>query len=65
MRFADRMIRQIMFGEEAIRMGKDALDVRQSMRGMYRIGNEFGGSIRPGMESCALPLGGEAEDKSK
>jgi hypothetical protein len=65
MRFADRMIRQIMFGEETIRLGKDALDVCQAMRGVHRIGNEFGGSIRPGMESRALPLGEEAEDKSK
>ncbi|MEE8569212.1 MAG: hypothetical protein V3S81_11425, partial [Anaerolineales bacterium] len=60
LRFGDRMIRQIMYGEETIPLKGDALEQHLSRRG-DRKSTEHDGMERPSMASYEMPLDGEDE----
>lgn len=62
MEFGDRMIRQIMYGENTIPMKADAMDVHLSRRGKNRIeSNVEADDIRPSMAAYDMPVDGEDE----
>ena len=65
LKFGDRMIRQIMFGEESIPMKKDALDVHLARRGKNRIENKHEDAERRSMEAYEMPLDGDEEGEKK
>ena len=63
--FGDRMIRQIMFGEESIPRKKDALEVHLARRGKDRIDNKHEDTERRSREADEMPLDGEEEGEKK
>jgi Fe-S-cluster containining protein len=63
MRFGDRMIRQIMYGEETIALKPDALERHLERRG-DRKPTEHDEMERPSMAAYEMPLDGEDEKKS-
>jgi Fe-S-cluster containining protein len=63
MRFGDRMIRQIMYGEETIPLKHDALEQHLTRRG-DRNSTEHDEMQRPSMAAYEMPLDGEDEKKS-
>jgi Fe-S-cluster containining protein len=63
MRFGDRMIRQIMYGEETIPIKHDALEQHLARRG-DRKSTEHDEMQRPSMAAYEMPLDGEDEKKS-
>jgi len=63
LRFGDRMIRQIMYGEETIAMKHDALEQHLARRG-ERKSTEHDEMARPSMAAYEMPLDGEDEKKS-
>ena len=60
LRFADRMIRQIMYGEETIALKPDALEQHLARRG-DRKQTEHDDMARPSMAAYEMPVDGEAE----
>ena len=62
MRFGDRMIRQIMYGEESIALKSDALEQHLARRG-DRKSTEHDEMERPSMAAYEMPLDGEDEKK--
>jgi len=62
LRFGDRMIRQIMYGEETIALKSDALEQHLARRG-ERKSTEHDEMERPSMASYEMPLDGEDEKK--
>jgi Fe-S-cluster containining protein len=62
LRFGDRMIRQIMYGEETIALKSDALERHLARRG-ERKSTEHDEMERPSMASYEMPLDGEDEKK--
>jgi len=62
LRFGDRMIRQIMYGEETIALRGDALEQHLARRG-ERKSTEHDEMERPSMASYEMPLDGEDEKK--
>ena len=62
--FGDRMIRQIMYGEESIALKGDALEQHLARRG-DRESVSQDDVERPSMAAYDMPLDGEDEDKSK
>ena len=64
LRFGDRMIRQIMHGEETIALKGDALEQHLARRGDQE-SVSHDGAERPGMAAYEMPLDGEDEEKSK
>jgi Fe-S-cluster containining protein len=64
LRFGDRMIRQIMYGEETIALRGDALDQHLARRG-DRESVSHDDDERLSMQAYGMPLDGEDEDKSK
>jgi Fe-S-cluster containining protein len=63
LRFGDRMIRQIMYGEETIALKSDALEQHLARRG-DRKSTEHDEMERPSMAAYEMPLDGEDEKKS-
>ena len=63
MRFGDRMIRQIMYGEETIPLKGDALEQHLARRG-DRKSTQHDDMARPSMAAYEMPLDGEDEKKS-
>jgi Fe-S-cluster containining protein len=63
MRFGDRMIRQVMYGEETIALKSDALEQHLARRG-DRKSTEHDEMERPSMAAYEMPLDGEDEKKS-
>jgi Fe-S-cluster containining protein len=63
LRFGDRMIRQIMYGEETIALKPDALEQHLARRG-DRKSTEHDEMERPSMAAYEMPLDGEDEKKS-
>jgi Fe-S-cluster containining protein len=63
LRFGDRMIRQIMYGEETIALKSDALEQHLARRG-DRASTEHDEMARPSMAAYDMPLDGEDEKKS-
>jgi len=63
LRFGDRMIRQIMYGEETIALKADALEQHLARRG-DRKSTEHDEMQRPSMAAYEMPLDGEDEKKS-
>jgi uncharacterized protein len=63
LRFGDRMIRQIMYGEETIALKTDALEQHLARRG-ERKSTEHDEMERPSMAAYEMPLDGEDEKKS-
>ena len=63
LRFGDRMIRQIMYGEETIALKPDALQQHLARRG-DRKSTEHDEMQRPSMAAYEMPLDGEDEKKS-
>ena len=63
LRFGDRMIRQIMYGEETIALKGDALEQHLARRG-DRKSTEHDEMERPSMAAYEMPLDGEDEKKS-
>jgi Fe-S-cluster containining protein len=63
LRFGDRMIRQIMYGEETIALKPDALEQHLARRG-DRKPVEHDEMERPSMAAYEMPLDGEDEKKS-
>jgi hypothetical protein len=63
MRFGDRMIRQIMYGEESIPLKGDALEQHLARRG-DRKSTQHDDMARPSMAAYEMPLDGEDEKKS-
>jgi uncharacterized protein len=63
MRFGDRMIRQVMYGEETIALKSDALEQHLARRG-DRKSTEHDDMERPSMAAYEMPLDGEDEKKS-
>jgi len=63
LRFGDRMIRQIMYGEETIALKSDALEQHLARRG-DRKSTEHDEMQRPSMAAYEMPLDGEEEKKS-
>jgi len=63
LRFGDRMIRQIMYGEETIALKGDALQQHLARRG-ERKSTEHDEMARPSMSAYEMPLDGEDEKKS-
>jgi len=62
MKFGDRMVRQIMYGEESIPRKKDALETHLQRRGKYRENNmENQENESLAMEAYRLPVDGEDE----
>jgi Fe-S-cluster containining protein len=62
MQFGDKMIRQIMYGEESIPLKKDALETHLERRGKYRVkSEEEADAERPSMVSYDMPIDGEDE----
>jgi len=64
LRFGDRMIRQIMYGEKSIDLKADALDQHLARRG-DRESTVHDDMARPSMAAYEMPLDGEDEEKSK
>ena len=64
LRFGDKMIRQIMYGEESIALKGDALEQHLARRG-DRKSTEHDDMARPSMAAYEMPLDGEDEGKSK
>jgi hypothetical protein len=64
LRFGDRMIRQIMYGEESIPLKSDALDQHLARRG-DRESVSHDDVERPSMAAYEMPLDGDDENKSK
>jgi Fe-S-cluster containining protein len=64
LRFGDRMIRQIMYGEETIALKSDALEQHLARRG-DRKSTEHDEMERPSMAAYEMPLDGEDEKKSE
>jgi Fe-S-cluster containining protein len=64
LRFGDRMIRQIMYGEETIALKHDALEQHLARRG-DRKSTEHDEMARPSMAAYDMPLDGEEEKKSE
>jgi hypothetical protein len=64
LRFGDRMIRQIMYGEETIALRGDALEQHLSRRGDHK-STEHDDMARPSMAAYEMPVDGEDEEKSK
>jgi Fe-S-cluster containining protein len=62
MRFGDRMIRQVMYGEETIALKSDALEQHLARRG-DRKSTEHDEMERPSMAAYEMPLDGEDEKK--
>ncbi|MGD8618408.1 MAG: YkgJ family cysteine cluster protein [Gammaproteobacteria bacterium] len=62
MRFGDRMIRQIMYGEETIPLKGDALEQHLARRG-DRKSAQHDDMARPSMAAYEMPLDGEDEKK--
>ena len=60
LKFGDRMIRQIMYGEETIPLKSDAMDVHLERRGS-RKSTEHDDMARPSMAAYEMPLDGEEE----
>lgn len=65
MEFGDRMVRQIMYGEESIPMKKDALEVHLARRGKDRLEKDHDDMNRPSMAAYEMPLDGEEEGGKK
>jgi Fe-S-cluster containining protein len=63
LRFGDRMIRQIMYGEETIALKHDALEQHLARRGEHK-STEHDEMARPSMAAYEMPLDGEDEKKS-
>jgi len=64
LRFGDRMIRQIMYGEETIALKGDALDKHLERRG-DRESVSHENVERPSMAAYEMPVDGEDEKKNK
>ena len=64
LRFGDRMIRQIMYGEETIALKGDALDRHLERRG-DRESVSHENVERPSMAAYEMPVDGEEEKKNK
>jgi Fe-S-cluster containining protein len=64
LRFGDRMIRQIMYGEETIALRGDALEQHLSRRGDHK-STEHDDMARPSMAAYEMPVDGEDEEKGK
>ena len=64
LRFGDRLIRQIMYGEETIALKGDALEQHLARRG-DRESVSHDEVERPSMAAYDMPLDGEDEDKNK
>ena len=64
LRFGDRMIRQIMYGEETIALKGDALEQHLVRRG-DRESVSHVDAERPSMAAYEMPLDGEDGEKSK
>jgi hypothetical protein len=64
LRFGDRMIRQIMYGEETIALRGDALQQHLARRG-DRESVSHDDVERPSMAAYEMPLDGEEEEKNK
>jgi len=64
LRFGDRMIRQIMYGEESVPLRGDALEQHLVRRGDHK-STVHDDMERPSMASYDMPLDGEDEEKSK
>jgi len=62
LRFGDRMIRQVMYGEETIALKGDALEQHLARRG-DRKSTEHDEMERPSMAAYEMPLDGEDEKK--
>jgi hypothetical protein len=62
--FGDRMIRQIMYGEETIALKGDALEQHLARRGDHE-SVSHDDAERPSMAAYEMPLDGEDEEKSK
>jgi hypothetical protein len=62
--FGDRMILQIMYGEETIALRGDALEQHLSRRG-DRESVSHEDAERPSMAAYNMPVDGEAEEKDK
>jgi len=62
--FGDRMIRQIMYGEETIALKGDALEQHLARRG-DRESTVHDDMARPSMAAYEMPLDGEDEENSK
>ena len=62
LRFGDRMIRQIMYGEETIALKPDALEQHLARRGA-RKSSGHDEMERPSMAAYEMPLDGEDEKK--
>ncbi len=65
MEFGDRMVRQIMYGEESIPMKKDALEVHLARRGKDRLEKDHDDMNRPSMAAYEMSLDGEEESSKK
>ena len=65
MKFGDRMIRQIMYGEQSIPMKKDAMEVHLANRGKNKIEGKHDDVERPSMAAYEMPLDGEEESDKK
>ena len=64
--FGDRMIRQVMYGEETIPMKQDAMETHLARRGKYRVKDQDAAIMeRPSMASYEMPLDGDEEEKPK
>ena len=64
LKFGDRMIRQIMYGEENIPLKSDALEQHLERRGS-RKSTEHDDMARPSMAAYEMPLDGEEESGKK
>jgi hypothetical protein len=65
LRFGDRMIRQIMYGEQSIDLKADALDQHLARRGGRESTTVHDDMTRPSMAAYEMPVDGEDEEKAR